>query len=149
MSDRFGVLKGVVEEIFPWYVEGGVQSEYSTSKYVPNPGTAVVFNGECTHYLLQVFNSGGVELTSYFPSVDFKSDGKPFITHEVQSNVRVKGSYPESMEEVKRMADDGHLYKSIGQEVAGWADSVYSGIAKSMPVNAAVRAVNGDLGGIP
>lgn len=151
MSDMTGVLESVLEELFPWYVEGGDQSEYSINKYVSDHGTAVavVFKGGCTRYLLQVFSSGGVEFTSYFPSVDFNRDGKPFITHEAQRNVRVKYSHPDSMEEVKKMSDDEHLYDSIWQEVAGWVNSVYSEIAKGMPVDAAIQVVNCDLGELP
>lgn len=148
MSNRLNVLESALEEIFPWYVGDGGQSEYSINKYVSDRGTAVaiVFKGEYTRYILQVFSSGGVEFTSYFPSVDFRCDGKPFITHEARRNVRVKDSYPESMDEVKRMADDEHLYNSVRQEVAEWVDSVYSEISKGMPVEAAVQVVNCDLG---
>lgn len=151
MSDRLSVLKSVLEEIFPWYVEDGGQSEYSINEYVSDHGTAiaVVFWGKRIRYLLQVTRNNGVEFTSYFPSVDFRCDGMPFITDEAQRNVRLNNLSPDSIAEVKCMADDERLYLDVEQEVVKWVNTVYSEADKGMSVDVAMRVANRDLGELP
>lgn len=151
MSDRLSVLESVLEEVFPWYVGDGGQSKYSINKYVSDHGTAiaVVFCGKRIRYLLQVTRNNGVDFTSYFPSVDFRCDGMPVIADEAQRNVRLKDISPDSIAEVKCMADDERLYLDVERGVVKWVNTVYSEVNKGMSVDVAMRVVNRDIGELP
>lgn len=144
----FDELNKILGHVFPWYKEASSHTKYTVEKFVTCWGTdvAAVFKDKHIRYLLQLFESGGVSFTSYFPSVDFNCDGMPFIVREAQRNVRVKDSSPESLVDVKRMADDEDLHRDVEQGVVKWVDSVYFNVSKGMSVDAAIRASNCSLG---
>ena len=141
-------LNKILEYVFPWYKDASGHTEYTVQKFVTRWGTdvAAVFKDKHIRYLLQVFESGGVSFTSYFPSIDFNCDGMPFIVSEARRNVCVKDSSPESLVGVKWMADDEDLYRDTTQEVVKWVDSVYYNVSKGMSVDVAAQAVNCNFG---
>lgn len=150
MSSMADELDKILEYVFPWYKDTSGHTEYTVKKFATDWETyvAAVFKGKHIRYLLQVFESGGVSFTSYFPSVDFNCDGMPFIVFEAQRNVRVKDSSPESLVDVKQMADDEDLYRDVAHGVVKWVDSVYSNVSRGMSIDAAMRASNCSLSGL-
>lgn len=141
-------LDKTLKELFPWYKEASDRAGYTVNKYMSSHGTAiaeVLLNGNI-RYLIQLSKDCAVEFTSYFPSVEFNCDGEPLVVYEAQRNIRVKDSSPESMVEVKLMADDEDMYSCIEQEVAQWVDTMYSELSKGMSADVARRVVNRDLG---
>jgi hypothetical protein len=143
-----GEFDKILECVFPWYKDTSGHTEYTVQKFATGWGTdvAAVSKDKRIRYLLRVFGGCGVCFTPYFPSIDFNCDGMPFIVHEAQRNIRVKDSSPESLVDVKRMADYEDLYRDVEQGVVKRVDSVYSNVPKGVPVGVAVQVVNCSLG---
>ena len=133
MNDKLDI---VLEEIFPWYKEAG--TEYVVDKHISCLGTYVaeVFKCNRMRYLLQIFETGGIALTSYFPSVDFDCVGRPFIVYAARRRIIVKDCSPESMQKVKQLADGEDLCHSVEQEVTEWVDAIHAEIDKCLPIDA-------------
>lgn len=141
-------LERVAHEVFPWY---GDTTVYTTSIHMASFDTLVlaVFRGKQIVYLISMYADGSGKAETYMPSIEYGFDGMPYVITDRHTVKTVPNFSPETVDEIRVLFDNEHLYDSMSDAYIKWVSKVNAEIGTGTSVEEAIEAANESLGQLP